>query len=65
MQRARRDSLAAGLPAAAWAGFALLGDGAGAPVHTETPAAPRRWWVIVVVGLVAIAGWWARRVVTG
>ena len=64
MQRARLDSLAAGLPVAAWAGFALLGDGSAA-VHTETPAAPRRWWLIVVVGLVAIAGWWARRVVIG
>jgi CHAT domain-containing protein len=65
MQRARLDSLTAGLPAAAWAGFALLGDDSGAPVPTETPAAPRRWWLLVVVGLIAIAAWLARRVVIG
>jgi hypothetical protein len=65
MQRARLDSLAAGLPVAAWAGFALLGDASGAPVHTATPAAPRRWWLIVAVGLVVISAWWVRRVATG
>jgi hypothetical protein len=42
---ARRDAIAAGLPAAAWAGVVVLGDGDAVPVPGGVP---RRWWPVWV-----------------
>lgn len=55
---ARRDRLAAGAPAAAWAGFVLLGDGAWAPFPggVPSPGGPAgRWLLLVAVVVVAAA----------
>ena len=58
LRRARRDAVAAGLPAAAWAGVTLLGDGLHRPFqrrHSTT-----RWPLIagiaVALALAGIAG---------
>jgi hypothetical protein len=52
---ARRDAMAAGLPAAAWAGVVVLGDGEAVPVPGGVP---RRWWPVWVAagGVFAAAG---------
>jgi uncharacterized membrane protein YqjE len=61
LRRARHEAIAAGLPAAAWAGFGLQGDGALRPVRRP----PARRPDVVIVGLAvmlavaAVAGiWW-------
>jgi hypothetical protein len=61
MRQARRDALAAGLPVEAWAGFALLGDGAGRLVTRDMSQPLNRWW-LVAAAAIACAGWRARRV---
>jgi CHAT domain-containing protein len=56
LRQARRDAVDAGLPAAAWAGLALLGDGFRPPL---TPIAGHRWFstrsTIVGAGLIGLA----------
>lgn len=65
LQGARREAIAAGEPAAAWAGLVVLGDGSLVPVPGGRRAGvPATWWwvavlLIVVVG--ALAGWVAIR----
>ena len=54
---ARRDRLAAGAPAAAWAGFVILGDGDWVPFPGGLPRddAPRaRWAVLVLLAAAAL-----------
>ncbi len=62
LRQARRDAIDAGLPAAAWAGIAALGDGRQSPV-TARPARRQSWpWVGAAIGAVAIGGAaWLRR----
>jgi hypothetical protein len=56
---ARRDAVSAGLPAAAWAGVALLGDGAHRPFDARRPSGRRPLiaGVAIAVGLAAVVGW--------
>jgi CHAT domain-containing protein len=61
LRRARQEAMAAGLPAAAWAGVALLGDGARVPI---SPIAEARspWAVLAALGVALLAVlWWAIR----
>ena len=61
LRRARQQAMAAGLPAAAWAGVALLGDGARVPI---SPVAEARspWPVLAAAGVALVAVlWWAIR----
>ena len=53
MRQARADAIDAGLPAAAWAGFALMGDGGRAPVPAGVTAA---WWPRLGLVLLAVVG---------
>jgi CHAT domain-containing protein len=59
LSRARRDAVAAGLPAGAWAGVTLLGDGLHQPFQSR--ASSTQWPLIagvaVAVALAGIAGW--------
>ena len=49
LQRARRDAIAAGRPAAAWAGVALLGDGLATPLPLGEPGEPgERPWPVAL-----------------
>jgi CHAT domain-containing protein len=66
LRRARLDAIDAGLPAVAWAGVALMGDGLQRPVQRrQNPIV--RWPVILGIGLaLAAAGIaWNRRMVAG
>jgi tetratricopeptide (TPR) repeat protein len=62
LRQARRDAVDAGLPAAAWAGIAALGDGGQSPI-TALPQRGRPWpWVVAVVVPTGIGGAaWLRR----
>lgn len=65
LRDARREAIAAGEPAAAWAGLVVLGDGSLVPVPGgRRSGVPATWWwvavlLIVIVG--AVAGWVAIR----
>jgi tetratricopeptide (TPR) repeat protein len=64
LRQARRDAIDAGLPAAAWAGFAALGDGLQQPLTPRPGRASDRRSVVAVVVIVTIAiavGWQRRR----
>ena len=54
LRRARRDAVASGLPPAAWAGVALLGDARHRPFRS-VPDASGRWAVIATVLTLAVA----------
>ena len=55
LRRARRDAVAAGLPAGAWAGVTLLGDGLHRPFQLRQ--SPTRWPLIAgIVAALALAG---------
>jgi hypothetical protein len=56
LRQARRDAVAQGLPAAAWAGVASLGDGRRRPLAPRPPnAAPWPWLAATVAILFALA----------
>jgi len=62
MRTAKRDAIAEGRPARAWAGVVLLGSGDARPLPTDPPSwpAPRALWFAVVpaaLGAVAILVW--------
>jgi CHAT domain-containing protein len=63
LRQARRDAIDAGLPAAAWAGFATLGDGLQQPLTPRSGRAAYRSPVVAVLVIltIAIAVWWRRR----
>jgi hypothetical protein len=63
LRRARRDAIDTGLPAAAWAGVAMLGDGLHRPVARRAAPGARGLWIaaILVVLLVATVLWVQRR----
>ncbi len=68
LREARRDRIAAGAPAAAWAGFVVLGDGGAHPVPTESwRLAWTPLWVWLIAGclLLGIALLIGRRLVRG
>ena len=50
LRRARREAIAAGRPAAAWAGLALLGDGRRPPLGLST-APPFAWPYVSILAL--------------
>jgi len=57
----REQRIAAGAPAAEWAGLVLIGDGAMVPLEPSGPL-PERWWLWLAGGLlVAGMGWRASR----
>ena len=58
---ARRESIARGRPASAWAGMVVLGDGDLVPMPPRTGVV--RWYhaVAVALGAVAVGTWWSRR----
>jgi CHAT domain-containing protein len=52
---ARREAIAAGEPAAAWAGLVVLGDGSLVPVPGgRRPGVPAAWWWVVVLSIVVV-----------
>lgn len=64
LRRARHDAIAKGLPADAWAGIAVLGDGRGAPLTPQpsaTSEGPGPRTIAIVVIVVAAALVMARR----
>ncbi len=62
LRRARHDAIDAGLPAAAWAGVAVLGDGLHQPITRRAePARPFRIVAIIAALLIATALWYRRR----
>ena len=58
LRRARRDAVAAGLPAGAWAGVTLLGDGLHRPfqLRHSTPRWPLIAGIAVALALAGVAG---------
>ena len=60
LRRARRDAVAAGLPAGAWAGVALLGDGLHRPFQRQPDFTRQRQLLIIAVLALTVAsavGW--------
>jgi CHAT domain-containing protein len=57
LRRTRHDAIDAGLPAAAWAGVALLGDGLRAPVRATTHPDRSPLAVVLLVLVGAAIGW--------
>jgi hypothetical protein len=57
LRRARRDAIEAGLPAAAWAGVALLGDGSRNPIRPRTATGGWPWLVVIAVAMAAGIEW--------
>jgi tetratricopeptide (TPR) repeat protein len=57
LRQSRRDAMAEGLPAAAWAGIASLGDGGRRPLTPRTPGAASWLWLAApVAALLALTG---------
>jgi MYXO-CTERM domain-containing protein len=63
LARARRDAIESGAPAAAWAGWVVMGDGSVTPVPGDPRGIPRVLPYVALPALVAIAGLvvWRRR----
>jgi tetratricopeptide (TPR) repeat protein len=63
LRQARRDAIAHGLPAAAWAGIIGLGDGLQQPITPRPPHRSHRTWIggIVIVMIVGTTLWSRRR----
>jgi hypothetical protein len=61
LRRARRDAIAAGRPASAWAGIVLLGDGLRPPLHARQQGTI--WWVLIaaIVTITGGLGWYTVR----
>ena len=55
LRRARRDAIAAGRPAAAWAGLALLGDGQRPPLGLSTAPA-FAWSYLTILAAIVVLG---------
>jgi CHAT domain-containing protein len=57
LRQARRDAMAEGLPAAAWAGVTSLGDGLQRPVAAAPPR-PLRWpWIATALAVAGVLAW--------
>jgi CHAT domain-containing protein len=61
LRGARRDAIDTGLPAAAWAGIALLGDGLQRPVRTPHRSAWAQILVIAVIPAIVVLAWMRRQ----
>ncbi len=61
LREARREAIAAGLPAAAWAGIAALGDGELRPITPRPKRGAVRPWVGAIAVLLIGSGAWLRR----
>jgi hypothetical protein len=62
LREARHHAIEAGLPAAAWAGIAALGDGRYQPITARPePDGSRRWSRAIVITLVIGGAVWIRR----
>jgi CHAT domain-containing protein len=61
LRQARHEAIEAGLPAAAWAGIAALGDGELRPITPRPKRGALRYWVAAIVGLLIGVGTWRQR----
>jgi CHAT domain-containing protein len=61
LRQARHEAIAAGLPPAAWAGVAALGDGELRPITPRPQRGALGYWVAAIVGLLIGGGTWRQR----
>lgn len=61
LQHARREAMAAGLPAAAWAGVSSFGDGLQRPVASPPRQATRWSWLLAALLGLLLLGWALQR----